>query len=789
MAILTSYQLADMLNPYIWYGDVDSATSTQIVITDYAGNTGIYYGSFSYTPFGLAGGTVTAYDNYSGYSLDYTVRNGSLNALVVKNYLDNGDAIGLQQYALNGNDTIIGSASADILLGWNGNDYINGGAGDDFMAGGIGNDTYGIDNAGDSIFEYADEGIDQVNIAITVAGGTYTLADNVENARLINTVAYNIIANDLDNALTGNAGANSIVGGAGNDTLIGGEGNDSLRSGTGSDVLSGGNGDDAYFIDVSTDIILADNSGIDTVNVFYATGTYTLAADLEHINLFGTVAINGTGNARDNSITGNAGANSIAGDAGNDLLLGGNGDDTLNGGAGNDTLGGGAGNDVLNGGEGADLYLVGNAAFKVQAEISDTGLSGIDELRFASVLAGTTLTVNAGDTGLERVVIGTGLAAVADITGTVALNVNASAALNALSITGNAGANSIAGGAGNDTLDGGTGNDTLNGGLGNDTYIINIEFPDKIALETDLGGIDTVNLIGIVESLDYLPAIDLKPATGPVWLENLNMSSTGATKLNVIGNILNNTITGNTAGNFILGGAGNDLIFGGAGNDRLDGGEGNDTLRSGAGSDTLSGGNGNDAYFIEVRTDVILADSSGIDTVNVSYATGTYALAANLEHLNLLGTAAINGTGNAFDNSITGNTAANLLLGGNGDDTLNGGAGNDILNGGLGQDIYVFNTALNGLTNKDIIQGFNVVVDQIKLDAAIFGAIGVTLDINEFTSGAGITSASTADQHIIFNSTTGALYYDADGFGGQAATEFAKLIGSVGTLTANDFFI
>ena len=39
------------------------------------------------------------------------------------------------------------------------------------------------------------------------------------------------------------------------------------------------------------------------------------------------------------------------------------------------------------------------------------------------------------------------------------------------------------------------------------------------------------------------------------------------------------------------------------------------------------------------------------------------------------------------------------------------------------------------------------------------------------------------------NSTTGALYYDADGLGGQAATEFATLIGSVGTLTTNDFFI
>ena len=219
------------------------------------------------------------------------------------------------------------------------------------------------------------------------------------------------------------------------------------------------------------------------------------------------------------------------------------------------------------------------------------------------------------------------------------------------------------------------------------------------------------------------------------------------------------------------------------------GGDGNDTLRSGTGSDTLSGGNGDDAYFIDVSTDVILADTSGIDTVNLFYATGTYTLAADLEHINLLGTAAINGTGNALDNIITGNAGNNIIDGGAGNDTLDGGTGNDILSGGLGQDIYVFNTALNGLTNKDIIQGFNVVDDQIKLDAAIFGAIGVTLDTNEFISGAGITTAATANQHIIFNTTTGALYYDADGFGGQAATEFATLIGSVGTLTANDFFI
>jgi uncharacterized delta-60 repeat protein len=327
-------------------------------------------------------------------------------------------------------------------------------------------------------------------------------------------------------------------------------------------------------------------------NAVLSSISYSLVGrNLNNLTLTGVAAINGTGNALNNSLTGNNAAN---------LLIGGDGNDTLDGSAGNDTLGGGAGNDILNGGEGTDVYTVGDAAYKSQAEINDTGLLGIDELRFASALAGTTLTVYAGDTGLETVVIGTGLAAVADITGSIALNVNASAATNALSITGNAGANSITGGAGNDTLRGDAGNDTLIGG------------------------------------------------------------------------------------------------------------EGNDSLRSGLGSDVLNGGNGDDAYFIDVSTDVIEADSSGIDTVNVYYATGTYTLAADLEHINLFGTTAINGTGNALNNTIVGNTSDNIIDGGDGNDLLRGDAGNDSLTGGLGNDTLgggLGNDTLAGGDGNDFLYG------------------------------------------------------------------------------------
>ena len=55
----------------------------------------------------------------------------------------------------------------------------------------------------------------------------------------------------------------------------------------------------------------------------------------------------------------------------------------------------------------------------------------------------------------------------------------------------------------------------------------------------------------------------------------------------------------------------------------------------------------------------------------------SFTLGANVEHLVLTGTDAIDGTGNELDNVLTGNSAANVLTGGAGADTLLGGAGDD----------------------------------------------------------------------------------------------------------------
>jgi Ca2+-binding RTX toxin-like protein len=310
--------------------------------------------------------------------------------------------------------------------------------------------------------------------------------------------------------------------------------------------------------------------------------------------------------------------------------------------SGNDVIQGGANTDALDGSEGSDVYLIAGAAHHSAAEISDTGTSGIDEVRFTETdLTGgesNTLTLFAGDTGIEQVVIGTGAGAAAVTSGTLALNIDAGDVANALTIIGNNGNNTLTGTAFDDTLDGNGGADTLIGGDGNDTYIVDNVGDTVIETEADssIGGIDLVQ-----SSVSW---------TLGDHVENLTLTGTKA--INGTGNSLGNVIIGNAAANILDGGAG---------------------------ADTMDGGKGNDIYVVDDAGDTVIesftaAKGGGVDLVHASVS---FTLGANVDHLTLIGTADIDGTGNELRNTIIGNSGNNILTGGGGVDTLIGGDGND----------------------------------------------------------------------------------------------------------------
>lgn len=146
---------------------------------------------------------------------------------------------------------------------------------------------------------------------------------------------------------------------------------------------------------------------------------------------------------------------------------------------------------------------------------------------------------------------------------------------------------------------------------------------------------------------------------------------------------------------------------------------------------------------------------------------------------------------NDLGEAIAGGAGNDTLSSGAANDTLNGGAGNDSLTGGAGADVFVFDTVLDALSNVDTISDFAPGSDSIHLDDDVFAALTAgALTGAQFNSGAGLTAAAEADARIVYDTTTGALYYDVDGLDGEAAIQFAVLgDGTRPAITAADFLI
>ena len=125
---------------------------------------------------------------------------------------------------------------------------------------------------------------------------------------------------------------------------------------------------------------------------------------------------------------------------------------------------------------------------------------------------------------------------------------------------------------------------------------------------------------------------------------------------------------------------------------------------------------------------------------------------------------------------LQGNATANAL---------NGAAGNDILTGFGGSDTFRFTTALGAL-NVDTLTDFNVAADTIHLENAVFTGLPTgALAADAFHIGA---AAADAEDRIVYNKTTGALIFDANGNALGGATQFAKLTAGL-AMTNADFFV
>ena len=127
-----------------------------------------------------------------------------------------------------------------------------------------------------------------------------------------------------------------------------------------------------------------------------------------------------------------------------------------------------------------------------------------------------------------------------------------------------------------------------------------------------------------------------------------------------------------------------------------------------------------------------------------------------------------------------------LVLKGKGKVTglIDAGPGNDKVVFGKAADKFLFDSGLDAATNVKTFKNFASGKDKLFLDLDIFTTLTPgKLLASEYRQG---KEAKDADDRIIYDKKTGALYYDPDGSGGVAQTKFAQL--EKGTkLKASDF--
>ena len=714
----------------------------------------------------LDGGTGTNTSIYSGARADYTITLSGSTYTITDLRGGNPDGVdnvtNVEQFQFadgtiaagsvtdvagsNGDDSITGTADAnvllgqggqDVIMGGDGNDRINGGSGDDNIAGGRGADSLDGGTGSDIVAYYTDTAGVTVNLATMTASGVGSEAagDTISGFE-------GVIGGAGNDSLTGDGGLNALYGDAGNDTINGAAGDDYILGGNGADLLDGGADNDIIFAGAGQDTLTGGNG----INQLWGEGANLLAN-----SSFETAALaewTVSGNVEQAMFIGTTGTHSArfsGADTPNDGILS---QTVVTENGLTYTLAFDLGAWGASTSQQLRVEIISNGTTVIDETFTITGAVPLDwdsfDRSFVALGASTVIrlsdvstSTNSIDLHLDNVRLFQDFDGADTLTngsgggelhggggqdsvggGTFAEVLYGEAGDDTLSgdggndqlfggsgqdsLMGDGGNDTLRAGAGNDRLAGGAGNDTIDGGMGTDTAIFSGIRADYAIISSGNGYLVADNRALTPDGTDMVTNVDILQFADAVI---------------VLGTSGNDTIAGDGTKNEIRAGAGNDSVDGGAEDDTIIGEAGADTLNGGTGNDSIDGGNDND----------VVDGGSGDDVL----------------------------IGGAGDDTISGGDGADTVSGGDGNDVITLGPGIGKAVGGLGADTITGGADVSFVNWKGVGYEDSAAAVNINLlagSASGGSATGDVLSQINFVVGSGL------DDTIIGNMTDDYLY-------------------------------
>jgi Ca2+-binding RTX toxin-like protein len=620
-----------------------------------------------------------------------------------------------------GNDTILGSNGADLLLGGDGNDFIDGQQGNDVALLGAGNDAFQWDPGDGSDIVEGQDGTDTMLFNGSAGSEIFTASAN--GGRVLLTRNLGNIVMDLNDVESVEL---NTLGGADTTVVNDLSGTDLvefnvLQSGT----IGGTTGDGAADV-----VIVNGTNGDDIIDVF---GFGSLAAV---VGLHAVVSLAGTEGANDslviNALGGDDGVTATTMPAGVIKLTidGGAGDDTLLGSQGADVFLGGDGNDFIFGDNGNDLALMGAGDDIFQwnpGDGNDTieGQYGADQMLFFG--SGASENVNILANG-GRVLFTRDIASV-----TMDLDDVETIEFRAL------------GGADNIIVGDLSGTDVTrvdldlrgpNGGTDGaaDSVIVNgTNGADVFGAAGDAGGVNVFGLQSAVNIFHPEAANDRLTLNGLGGDDVIDATSLEADGIQLTMN----------------GGLGADIFLGSEGNDLINGGDGNDVAFMAAGDDTFVWNPGDDNDTLEGQDGfdrMLFNGSNASENVNISANGGRVLFFRDIANV-------------IMDLNDVEGIDFNAL----------GGADTVTVNDLSGTDVTELNLNLAGFGSAGDAQPDTVIVNGTNGDdvALIVGDASGTSVLGLFSQ-VNITGAESANDRLTVNTLAGDDVIEASGLAASA---------------------